>query len=367
MFSAKPCTVSKLVGHKSITEAPLSRVTLKDIARDVGVSVMTVSNVVNGNLSRVSPETAARVEEAIAASGYVPNAAAQSLAARRTRLVGLLLPSGPQDASLLVSPHDVSVAGALEATLRAKDYHLMLRGASNARDVRDSVQRWSLDGIVVMGFTDDELSRLDLPDGLPAVVIDSAFGDHATLLHVRSDDFVGGRLAAEHLTALGHRRVAFCGPVRTTSQVVSARLAGFASGVAAAGLADDDLPRLDADTTFTAGVDVGHRLADARAASPAGCPTAVFATADILAAGIMRGLSERGVRVPDDVSVIGYDDADLAQYVTPRLSTIAQDTPRKGQAAARLLLATIEGANSPRAEQIAVSLIARESTASAPA
>lgn len=337
----------------------MSRVTLKDIAREVGVSVMTVSNVVNGNSARVSPETAARVEQAITRHGYVPNGAAQSLAARRTRLVGLLVPVGDDEASLLVSPHDVSVAGAVEVELRHRDHHLMLRGVETAADVLDSVRRWTLDGVVVMGFTDDALVRLELPDGLPAVIIDG-YVDDPRFAFVRSDDYEGGRLAGEHLVALGHREVVFCGPTGGTSRVVAERLAGFRAALDAHGVPSAGL--VPADTTWEAGVEAGARLA---ATYPDA--TAVFATADVLAAGLVRGLVGAGRRVPRDVSVVGYDDADLAQYVTPSLTTVRQDTVRKGKVAADLLLEVVVDDRAPRTgERIAVELVTRESTARAP-
>ncbi|MBD5785612.1 LacI family DNA-binding transcriptional regulator [Cellulosimicrobium terreum] len=323
----------------------MPRVTLKDIAREAGVSVMTVSNVVNGNLGRVSPATAQQVERIVAERGYVPNGPAQSLAARRTRLVGLLLPDRSDDGSLLGSPHDVAVAGAVEARLRERDHHLMLRGVADHRDVLDSVQRWNLDGIVAMGFTDDELGQLDLPTGVPAVVVDT-YVDAPGAATVRADDFEGGRLAGEHLRGLGHRDVVLCGPVGTTSQVVRERVAGFrtALGIApdAAAAPGPDGPvtlhLVPANTTY----DDGLAAAALIAAEHPGA-SAVFATADVLAAGIARGLAAAGVRVPQDVSVVGFDDAEIARYVDPPLTTVAQDTVLKGRTAADLLLETIDG------------------------
>lgn len=323
---------------------------------------MTVSNVVNGNLDRVSAATAARVEAAIAALGYVPNAAAQSLAARRTRLVGLLLPDRADGASLLAGPHDVAVTGALEAALRHRDHHLMLRGVATARDVADSVRRWNLDGVVVMGFTDDEVRTLALPPTLPAVVVDAAPGDGPAQVQV--DDRTGGRLAGEHLIALGHRHLLVCGP-SGTSGVVRERLTGVRGAIRAAGLPDDAVEVAHAATTYEDGVDLGARIAPRVGA---GGVTAVFATADVLAAGVVRGLVDAGLRVPRDVSVLGYDNADLARHVTPRLSTVAQDTARKGRAAAELLLGLVIGQDAaPRSATIAVTLVARESTGPAPA
>ncbi|WP_200938643.1 LacI family DNA-binding transcriptional regulator [Cellulomonas sp. Root137] len=333
----------------------MPRVTLKDIAREAGVSVMTVSNVVNGNLGRVSPATAATVERIVEERGYVPSGAAQSLAAGRTRLVGLLLPARQDGTALLGSPHDVSVAGALEAALRERDHHLMLRAVENTREVQDSVQRWNLDGVVVMGFTDDELRALDIPDDVPAVVVDASVGDgHAGA--VRADDIDGGRLAGEHLAALGHRRVVFCGPVDARSQVVTGRLDGLRDALGA------DPVTVAANTTYEDGLAAGERIAREHPDA-----TAVFATADVLAAGIQAGLIRAGHRVPTDVSVLGFDDADIARYVSPCLSTIRQDTAGKGRAAAELLLQLIEGADLRASRpdgtvHIGVELVVREST-----
>ncbi|WP_051681889.1 LacI family DNA-binding transcriptional regulator [Cellulomonas sp. HZM] len=347
----------------------MARVTLKDIAAEAGVSVMTVSNVVNGNSGRVSPATAELVERIVAARGYVPSGPARSLAARRTRLVGLLLPARADGTSLLGSAHDVSVAGALEAALRARDHHVMLRGVATAADVRDSVARWSLDGLVVMGFTDDEVRSLELP-AVPTVLVDAAVPPGTRAAAVRADDADGGRLAGEHLLALGHRRVAFCGPTDVRSQVVDGRLDGLRAALADAGAPAPLV--VVANTTYEAGLAAAPAVA-------AGGVTAVFASADVLAAGIERGLAAAGVRVPDDVAVVGFDDAEIARYVSPTLSTVAQDTAAKGRAAAELVLGLIDDepgagavAGSPTRSRgvaaddgvvhIGVSFVAREST-----
>ncbi|MCR6493676.1 LacI family DNA-binding transcriptional regulator [Cellulomonas sp. P24] len=326
------------------------------MAHEVGVSVMTVSNVVNGNLDRVSPETARRVDEAVERLGYVPNAAARSLAGQRSRLVGVLVPEARDDRSLLASPHHVDVIGAVEAELRRHDHHLLLRAVATRQDVLESVRRWGLDGVVVLGCTEAVLATLDLPSGVPAVVVDS-YADDPRLGYIRSDDRTGGRLAGEHLLDLGHERVAFAGPLGSGSRVVHERLAGLQDALADRGIDPAAVVTLDAPTTYADGVTTGTRIA---AAHPQ--VTAVFATADILAAGLCRGLGRAGRQVPRDVSVLGYDDADLAEMVTPQLSTVAQDSVGKGVAAARLVLAMIDG-DGPRAVAPgALTLVHREST-----
>jgi LacI family transcriptional regulator len=348
----------------------VARVTLKDIAHEAGVSVMTVSNVVNGNLGRVSAGTAEQVRRVIEARGYVPNGSAQSLAAGRTRLVGLLVPPGTEDQSLLVSAHDVSVVGAVEATLRHHDNHLMLRSAGTADDVRESVRRWNLDGIVVMNYTDAELEALDLPRDTPVVLVDAyerdgadgGAGAVARVARVGSDDAQGGRLAAEHLLALGHRRIVFTGPTTTPSRVVAERLRGFREALETAGVAWDDALVVPANTSFEEGLRAGGVVAVEHPDA-----TAVLATADILAAGVSRALTRAGRRVPEDVSVVGYDDTDVAEYVTPSLTTVRQDVVAKGRTAATLLLEMIDGERPDDPARLGVELVVRESTAPAPA
>ncbi|GMA24012.1 hypothetical protein GCM10025864_17710 [Luteimicrobium album] len=142
---------------------------------------------------------------------------------------------------------------------------------------------------------------------------------------VGSDDAQGGRLAAEHLLALGHRRIVFTGPTTTPSRVVAERLRGFREALEAAGVAWDDALVVPANTSFDEGLRAGAVVADEHPDA-----TAVLATADILAAGVSRALARAGRVVPDDVSVVGYDDTDVAEYVTPSLTTVRQDVVAKG-------------------------------------
>jgi LacI family transcriptional regulator len=200
-----------------------------------------------------------------------------------------------------------------------------------------------------MGFTDDGLRELAIPDDVPTVVIDAAAAGRAGA--VRTDDEGGGRLAGQHLRALGHRQVVFCGPVDSRSPVVAGRLAGLRDALGG------DPVTVGARTTYEDGLAAGERIAREHPSA-----TAVFATADLLAAGIQAGLVRAGRRVPQDVSVLGFDDADLARYVSPRLSTVRQDTAGKGRAAAELLLGLIHGDATTRVVRLGVELVAREST-----
>ena len=303
------------------------RVTLRDIAAEAGVSLQTVSNVVRGNTARVSAATTKRVRAIIADRGYVPNASARSLAANSSRTIGLLVPAG-DDAQPLLSPYDVDMLGSLEREFRSRGFDLLLRGISDVSEVRDVVHTWNLFGAVLLEFSEPMLEGLDPLDGSVLVGLDGHIRNPA-VLSVRADDEQGGRIAARRLIEAGHRHVAFAGRIGEWTSIVRARLDGFRAELAAAGLPEPE--HLAVPLSHEAGYS-----AAAQWRSPA-APTAVFAAADILAIGLMQGLTDAGIRVPDDVSVIGFDDLAAGRYVTPRLTTIAQDFTAKSAAVAALL------------------------------
>ena len=335
------------------------RVTLRDIANEAGVSMMTVSNVVNGNRARVSPETIERVQRIVAERGYVPSASARSLAARSSRLIGLLVPAADDD-SLTLSPHTGAILGQIERALRKRGYHLLLRGIAHPDEVGEALQSWSLDGAVLLGFLDEEIDALDakLAGRVAMLAIDS-YSANPLATGVRSDDFEGGRVAATHLLDLGHRDIVFAAPSFSDVGVVHQRYEGFRQAFVDRGLSFSNSMVATVNTTHASGHELGARL---RTSFPSA--TAVFATADILAIGIMAGLAETGLAVPGDVSVIGFDDLDLSAIVTPKLTTVAQDIPTKAAMAVDLLLTTIEKRDRP-AEPVTldVHLVERESTA----
>jgi LacI family transcriptional regulator len=339
-----------------VEEIPVERrITLKDIADEAGVSVMTVSNSLNGKRSRVSPATSARIEEIARARGYVANASARSLAARASKLIGLLVLTDV-DASLSLSPYNVEVFSVLERELRDRGYHVLFRGVSSVAEVDVALRSWDLDGAFVLGFPDRMVEQFRAPDSTPIVALDS-YARRSTAIEVRSDDLEGGRLAAEHLLAAGHRRILFAGPGFDVTGVVHERHEGFVAAFSTVGATWDPRDRAEAEATYEAGVELGGRLAHDHPDV-----TAVFATADVLAIGLMEGARATGCRVPEDLSVVGYDDLDVDEYVTPKLTSIDQDVPAKAADAARLMLAAIGDDTVPEEPaRTAVRLIERDS------
>ena len=331
-------------------------VKLIDIANEAGVSVMTVSNVMNGKKARVSQQTIDRVREVADRLGYVPNQFARSLAASRSHIIAALVSTG-DDSSLLVSPHTVAVIGGIERHLRHRGYHVLLRGVDHEGDIADAIRGWSLDGAILVEFPDAEIDRIRV-DGVPLVALDSYSANPRTI-GVRTDDRQGGWLAGARLAEAGHRRVLFAGPPYEGMGVVGQRWEGFRSACIAAGIETSAITQASVLTAFEDGRALGLRL---RRDHPE--VTGVFATADVLAIGIMAGITEAGGSVPLDVSIIGFDGLEIGGYTTPGLTTVAQDMAAKVAEASRIILDEIEGGEGPRAPvTLGVRLVERGSVA----
>lgn len=303
--------------------------TLTDVAKIAEVSTMTVSNVLAGKQGKVSARTAERVWAAVQSTGYVPNSAARSLSANRSRLIAIVL-SG--DGEALQSLHDARFVGAMTVNLQEHGYVAMVHAATNLKQTTASLRSWSVDGVCFLKTYATEIDKLRDEYDVPMLFPDN-YSDTPGILTVRVDDFGGGRMAAERLLAGGHRHACFVGPRTGHPGVVEQRLDGFRSAFAAA-----DLPRPGAlpdvaDVSIASG-----EAAAARVLQTEPRPTAIFCSADELAAGLIRGLQDAGCRVPEDVSVIGFDGFDIGEVTSPPLTTIAQDVGLKAQRSAELLL-----------------------------
>lgn len=311
-------------------------VTMAEVAARAGVTKQTVSNVVTGRV-RVRPETAERVRSAIAELGYTPNLVARSLATGSTKTVGLLVPWA---ANAFYS----EVIETVEDVLEQHGYHLLLcttrADGERARRQLDGLSSRNVDALLIAGDKDliDHLPLLDdkrfpvalcaweteVPDTLPVVTIDY---EHA------------GFLAGRHLRELGHERVAVIGDLPAHAL----RVEGLRRAFAADGLTVPDRLVLPAPSDDMAG---GITAATAALAAEPEL-TAVFATHDILALGAMEAVIRAGMRVPDDVSVVGLDDIPQGGYAEPALTTIAIPKREMAQQAVELLLRAVKAGKTP--------------------
>ncbi|MDR1663487.1 MAG: LacI family transcriptional regulator [Clostridiales bacterium] len=308
-------------------------VTLKDIAQEAGVSVMTVSRVINDVPSRVSEEKRAHVKKIIKQLGYVPNSSARSLSSRSSKLVAVLVKD-----DLIESPYGSQMVGHISPLIQQRDYSPLLYIVKDYAYITKQLRTWNVDGAVFLGLFDSDLTRIQANHQIPLVFIDS-YSPLRQLTNVGIDDEKGGALAADHIASFGHTEIVFVGHGSDDSPVLNARLKGFQRMLEAKGLT---LPPERILPDALPSVDTLVKLC--RGDKPV---TAFFATSDYLALKIISALRAIGVRVPEDCSVMGFDNLEFGAISSPPLTTVGQDIKRKAAFAADLLFAKIENKNTP--------------------
>lgn len=329
-----------------------------DVARAAGVSVSTVANVLS-RPSIVAPETRRRVQEAMIRVGYVRNGPARVLRGMPSAIVGSVLLD-------LANPFYAQVNRGIEDRL-AYQGCLVLAGSTDLDADKEQrllglLEEQAVRGVIIAPI-DPDLTRLQELSGrgTPVVLVDHPRG-RTDLCSVAVDDMLGGQLAAEHLLALGHRRIAYLsGSVNAVS--VEQRRKGVFQALAAAGL-DSDEVLLDIRMPIEPPELPPQAVEQILSASPR--PTAVLCVNDAVALDVLRRLESAGVRVPADMSVVGYDDLQFAARLSPPLTTVAQPTYQLGYAAADLLLDEARSDHTHREVLFQPSLVARASTAAAP-
>ena len=335
------------------------RVRLDDVARLAGVSRSTASRVINGH-PNVRPETRHKVLEAIRKLGYHPNTLAQGLSRRRTRIIGLLV---AMPAKRLASDqfYPLFLQGAAQAANR-RGYRLMLglfeEPAEQEAMYVDVVRGGYLDGLVVVSVPrGDPLIPMLLEEEVPFVLV-GRDPDWDTP-YVEGDNYRGGYMATEHLLRLGYRRIGtITGPLKLWA--ATERLRGYQDAHRDAGLEPDPGFIVEADFTEIGGMAAMRKLLEAG-------PEAVFVQSDTMAAGALRAVKAAGLKVPDDIALVGYDDAPLAELLEPPLTTVHQPIHMMGYTAVEMLIEHIERPK-PRTQGVIlpVKLVVRRSCGALP-
>lgn len=328
--------------------------TIKDVAALAGISYTTVSHVLNKSRP-VSDQVRIKVEAAIQQLDYVPSAVARSLKAKSTSTIGLLIPNG-------VNPYFAELARGIEDYCERNGFCVILCNCDDNADKQRGYLRVLLekrvDGLIVSSVGGDPGLDGSLAGvRTPMVVVDRELeGIDADL--VRIDHELGGYLATRHLLELGHRHIACIhGPAQTS--VARLRLTGYERAMAQAGIKVEPHWVIESDYTSPGGYQAAVSLLEG---SP---PTAIFAGNDMIGIGVLRAAAERNVRVPRDLSVVGFDDIEMSRYVYPALTTVGQSIVELGESAAQMLLRRITGPFDGVTEQRVVlpGIVLRESTA----
>lgn len=324
--------------------------TIHDVAREAGVSIATVSRVINGN-SPVRAATRERVSQALARLRYIPHGGARSLVNRQTRTIGVLLPD-------MFGEFFSEVIRGVDQVARQRQYSLLVtstHGDSQSAEAMLRTLHGKVDGLVVLS------SDLEMQDAVrnllrrtPVVFLNHVQGDGADRFDSISVDNHGGALAmTRFLMGFGHRRIAFVkGPEGNGD--AAERLQGYREAMGRA-----DGLELPGDFSEAGGYAAGRRALQMEPR-----PTAIFTANDTMAIGVFRALRERGVRIPADISVAGFDDVPFVRYLDPPLTSIHAPISELGSGAAKRLLDRIESEQdlTPEQQTMDVLLVARAST-----
>jgi DNA-binding LacI/PurR family transcriptional regulator len=337
---------------KHNTAVKPDRMDIRSVAEAAGVSVATVSRAMN-YIPSVNPKMAKRVWKAIRELNYLPNSQARGLVSGRSRLLGLIV-------SEVKNPFFQELIQGFEEVAVEHGYDILIGSlADDAERMRRCVQRMAqrkVEGIAVLTFgTEESLASALTNCVVPLVFVDLApQGPDVIVLGV--DYQFGIRQAVQHLAALGHRDIAFvAGPLQLYS--AQSRLAAFRTSLQECGIPVDDMRIIEGDHTMQGGTRAAERLL--------GCeslPTAIMCSNDLLAIGVLHKLSRNGIRVPDDISVIGFDDIHMAEMTIPPLTSIQMSRPEMARSAVCALRAQIEHSSSKQRYEINTRLVVREST-----
>lgn len=335
-----------------MTKNTSSSPTIRDVSRKARVSVATVSRVLN-NQPGYSEETRQRVLAAIEALGYQPNQVARGLVSRKTRTIGVMFPT-------VSSMFSAALLQGIEGEAHLRDYGVFVCNIGEHGNRFDRVigmlAEKRVDGLLFVSewlgesFA-ERLGELNIP-----VVLVSTGGPGSPFPYVKADDFRAAFQATTHLLEAGHRRIGMVSGPPEDAIAGGPRIEGYRHALRAYGLVPSDRDMAVGRFDFYSGLEAAEQLLD-RAPDL----TAVFAASDEMAAGVLACCYRRGIRVPDTLSVIGYDNLAVAEMTSPPLTTVAQPLEQMGRTAMEMLLAMLDGAPVPDSVLMETTVVERDS------
>ena len=330
-------------------------ITIKEIAQRLNMYTTTVSNVIHGKAGEVSEETRRRVEEFLKEVDYVPNINARNLAQNESKIIGLALKARVDKyENLIMDPFVAELIGGIEETIRNAGYFMMLYISRDTEKIMRHVSTWNVDGLILFGMLDDDGVRVSTKYKKPIVCLDTYSMEglkHFT--NVGLDDEQGAYEMVKYIISCGHQRIAFLSD--NTKGVDLARLNGYKRALAEAGIEyseKDFLKIRPASAEIEASLDeICHRALEY---------TAIMCVSDLYAVTLMSALTDRGIRVPEGISIAGFDDNMLGSLYRPALTTVHQDVKEKGITAADTLLKQLRGEKTPNQIKLPTHLVVRD-------
>lgn len=327
------------------------RATIEEVASTAGVSRSTVSRVVNGSTA-VSPEALAAVRAAIEELNYVPNRAARSLASRQTHAIALIVPEDTN--RFFGDPFFAAIVAGITGALGGSDYLLNLLIASDdpGDKMTGFVRNGGVDGALIVSHHTSDAFVDRIADAVPVVFGGRPVRRHEGDYVVDVDNVAGAREATRRLIDIGRTQIAtISGPLTMVSS--GDRIQGFRAALSEAGLTP--FAEEEGDYSEASGADAAHRIL------AAGRPDAIFVASDLMARGALTALRASGVRVPEDIALVGFDDSSVAVTTDPQLTTMRQPMYAQGEAMARVLLSRLAGEDPPRTTILPTELVVRAS------
>lgn len=313
-------------------------ITIKEMANILGMSTTTVSNVIHGKTSQVSPATIELVEKAIKDYGYVPNISARNLAQNNSNIIGIAMKEKKGKYENLISdPFYGELVGAVEKIVRAKGYYLMMYISDDVNEIIKCVNTWNVDGLILASVDYEDVIRLRACYKNPLVLIDCYnCAEGSDEVNVTLDEQKGACEMTEYLIRHGHRKMAYV--AYGTEGIAGERYKGCVKA-----LKQYKMP-YDQSSFPVIGIgELGLEEAMEAAYRLTGEYTAMICGSDYYAAWLVNYLEDRGIRIPEDLSVTGFDDNEFARIVRPKLTTVRQNVMEKGMNAVRILTDMIEG------------------------
>lgn len=332
------------------------RATIRDVAAAAGVSVATVSYVLNGK-KKVSEQTKAMILDVIKKLEYVPDLNAKSLSVKDTKLIGVVVPQTEPGSTLMFRNNFYSeILGSIEYHARQHGYHVLISATDVTEDYLNLIRERNLDGVIIIGTYQSEFFEQLRQLEIPVVLVDS-YCTHNCFHEVRIDDQESSYLATKYILEAGHREIGLVCGLLHEDGVMQKRFKGYRQALDEYGIPFRQEYVFEGNVDYDSGVEIAGRIAKSR-----GEMTAVVATADMFAIGLMRGFYEAGIRVPEEISIMGFDDLDISAYMTPGLTTVRQEISLKGEYAMNLLVQNMAAPGMKKVTEILpVRIVERES------
>ena len=333
------------------------KVSIYDIAKIAGVSVASVSYVINGK-GKVGEKTKQRILKAMEQTGYIPDTTAVSLSTGKSNLIGLCLPFKDASEAFVNNPFYGEFLGYFEKEMVKEGYDVIVGSLMDAKAFTKWVKSRKLEGIVMLGLFPNEIYEAVQKLDISVVLVDVYESHSPAFKNIRVDDRDGMYKATKYLIEQGHAHIGFIGGDVDNSLVDDMRFDGYVSA-----LKDNNI-ELDSSLVYRipATFDGGYAIAE-EIASHIDTMTAVVCAADIIAIGVIRRLNELGHKIPDELSIVGFDDIQAARYIYPALTTVHQSIREKGRLSAFTLLNQLKGVEENSGDEVITktSLMIRQS------